>query len=95
MILAARPCETHEAQISAFGTARTAMPQNLVVANWPRRTDDRGMAVEFLTDQQAAAIGRFEAAGPDLVRSVDDIAQFPLARHRRAPLGARQDQPGG
>ena len=35
----------------------------------------------------------FEAASPDLVRSVNDIAQFPLARRGRAQLGARQDQP--
>jgi hypothetical protein len=53
--------------------------RNLTVASWPRRTDDGSVAVEFLTDEQAAS-GRFEAAGPDPVCSVNDIAQFPLAR---------------
>ena len=34
--------------------------QKLAVAFCPRRADDRGVAVEFLTDEHSAGYGRFE-----------------------------------
>jgi hypothetical protein len=49
-----------------------------------RRENQRGRQIRYVQRIYAPAEQRclclFEAAGPDLVRSVNDIAQFPLAR---------------
>jgi Nickel responsive protein SCO4226-like len=49
-----------------------------------RRENRRGSRIRYVQRIYAPAEQRclclFEAAGPDLVRSVNDIAQFPLAR---------------
>jgi len=49
-----------------------------------RRENQRGGEIRYVQRIYAPAEQRclclFEAAGPDLVRSVNDIAQFPLAR---------------
>ena len=49
-----------------------------------RRENRRGRRIRYVQRIYAPAEQRclclFEAAGPDLVRSVNDIAQFPLAR---------------
>ena len=49
-----------------------------------RRENQRGRQIRYVQRIYAPAEQRclclFEATGPDLVRSVNDIAQFPLAR---------------
>lgn len=49
-----------------------------------RRTARRGSRIRYvqriLVAEETRCLCLFEAAGPDLVRNVNDIAQFPLAR---------------
>ena len=49
-----------------------------------RREDQRGRQIRYLqciyAPDEQRCLCLFEAAGPDQVRSVSDIAQFPLAR---------------
>ena len=49
-----------------------------------RRENQRGRQIRYVqriyAPDEQRCLCLFEAAGPDLVRSVNDIAQFPLAR---------------
>ena len=49
-----------------------------------RRENRRGRRIRYVqriyAPDEQRVLCLFEAAGPDLVRSVNDIAQFPLAR---------------
>jgi hypothetical protein len=49
-----------------------------------RRENRRGRRIRYVqriyAPEEQRCLCLFEAAGPDLVRSVNDIAQFPLAR---------------
>jgi hypothetical protein len=49
-----------------------------------RRENRRGRQIRYVqriyAPEEQRCLCLFEAAGPDLVRSVNDIAQFPLAR---------------
>jgi hypothetical protein len=49
-----------------------------------RRAVRRGSRIRYvqriLVPEESRCLCLFEAAGPDLVRNVNDIAQFPLAR---------------
>jgi hypothetical protein len=63
------------------------MRRNLEVASWPWRTDDRSVAVEFLTDEQAAAFGQFEGQFP-LARVVAVLSSVP---DRSSPLADLQE----
>jgi len=49
-----------------------------------RRAARRGSRIRYVqriyVPQEQRCLCLFEAAGPDLVRNVNDIAQFPLAR---------------
>ncbi len=49
-----------------------------------RRENQRGRRIRYVqriyAPDEQRCLCLFEAAGPDLVRSVNDIAQFPLAR---------------
>ena len=49
-----------------------------------RRENQRGRWIRYVqriyAPDEQRCLCLFEAAGPDLVRSVNDIAQFPLAR---------------
>jgi uncharacterized protein DUF4242 len=74
-----------------------------------RREARRGSRIRYVqriyAPQEQRCLCLFEAAGPDLVRNVNDIAQFPLARVTAvlssAPDGSspiadlRKDKPDG
>jgi hypothetical protein len=74
-----------------------------------RREARRGSRIRYVqriyAPQEQRCLCLFEAAGPDLVRNVNDIAQFPLARViavvSSAPDGSspiadlRKDKPDG
>jgi hypothetical protein len=49
-----------------------------------RRENQRGRRIRYVqriyAPEEQRCLCLFEAAGPDLVRSVNDLAQFPLAR---------------
>ena len=49
-----------------------------------RRENLRGRQIRYVqriyAPEEKRCLCLFEAAGPDLVRSVNDVAQFPLAR---------------
>ena len=68
---------------------RGLSPWQLATVHWAldeavRRENQRGRQIRYVqriyAPDEQRCLCLFEATGPDLVRNVNDIAQFPLAR---------------